>query len=149
MRNWRSMLYVPANRPDLIAKQERFAADVVVLDLEDGTPAGQKVAAREILIDAVPALRASAFEGAILVRVNSVDDDELHRADLACIGQLDVDGYVLPKAESVAAVRAFVEAVAHQPRKLVVLGFETVVGVSRAEAILRDGPSVDARLLRR
>lgn len=142
-RKWRSMLYVPANRPDMIAKQERFGADVTVLDLEDGTPEPEKSRARELLGDAVRDLRASRFRGTVLVRVNPIDDAVHHRADLECVRALDIDGVVLPKAESAAAVREFADAVRSRS-KLVVLGFETVAGVHRAAEILEACGKVDA-----
>ena len=41
----RSLFFAPANRPDLVAKFPRFAADCYVIDLEDGTPPADKAAA--------------------------------------------------------------------------------------------------------
>ena len=38
----RSLFFAPANRPDLVLKFPRFGADCCVIDLEDGTPAGEK-----------------------------------------------------------------------------------------------------------
>ena len=43
---WRSMLFVPGNRPDMAAKAPRSAPDVVVLDLEDAVPPAAKPDAR-------------------------------------------------------------------------------------------------------
>src|SRR5205085_2084846 len=42
----RSLFFAPANRPDLVAKFPRFAADCYVIDLEDGTPPAHKASAR-------------------------------------------------------------------------------------------------------
>src|SRR3972149_26004 len=42
----RSLLFAPANRPDLVAKLPRSGADAVAIDLEDGTPEQEKAAAR-------------------------------------------------------------------------------------------------------
>ena len=53
----RSLLYVPANRPDLVAKMGRFAPDAVVIDLEDGTPEAHKSSARPQAADAARELR--------------------------------------------------------------------------------------------
>ena len=39
---WRSMLFAPANRPDLTAKLPRSQPDAVVLDLEDSVPADRE-----------------------------------------------------------------------------------------------------------
>ena len=46
MTRWRSMLFVPGNRPDLAAKAPRSGPDVVVLDLEDAVPPAAKADAR-------------------------------------------------------------------------------------------------------
>ena len=43
---WRSVLFVPGNRPELAAKAPRSAPDAVVLDLEDAVPPAAKAAAR-------------------------------------------------------------------------------------------------------
>ena len=45
----RSLLYIPGNRSDLLAKGPRSAADAVVVDLEDSVPAGEKEQARDIV----------------------------------------------------------------------------------------------------
>jgi citrate lyase subunit beta/citryl-CoA lyase len=64
---WRSMLFVPANKPELAAKAPRSAPDVVVLDLEDAVPAAGKVAARATMRDAAAALAGVV---PVCVRVN-------------------------------------------------------------------------------
>ncbi|MDQ4115962.1 MAG: aldolase/citrate lyase family protein, partial [Actinomycetota bacterium] len=42
----RSLLFVPATRPDMVAKVGRSRPDVVVLDLEDAVAPGEKESAR-------------------------------------------------------------------------------------------------------
>lgn len=42
----RSVLYVPGNRPELFDKAVAGPADVVLLDLEDAVPLGDKDSAR-------------------------------------------------------------------------------------------------------
>ncbi len=42
----RSKLFVPGNRPDLMAKAEDGAADALSFDLEDAVPEAEKAAAR-------------------------------------------------------------------------------------------------------
>jgi citrate lyase beta subunit len=42
MHTIRSLFFAPANRPALVGKFPRFVADCYVLDLEDGTPPGDK-----------------------------------------------------------------------------------------------------------
>jgi citrate lyase subunit beta/citryl-CoA lyase len=45
----RSLLYVPGNSSDLVAKAARSAADAVVVDLEDSVPPGEKEQARYVV----------------------------------------------------------------------------------------------------
>lgn len=125
------MLFVPANRGDLIAKQPRFGADVVVLDLEDGTPVAAKDEARSVLREAVPALRGD-LDATLLLRVNSATD-ESHGADLDLYRDLDVDGLVVPKVETTDQVASLLEGLGPiASRRLLVLGLETVAGVYRS-----------------
>ena len=45
----RSLLYIPGNRPDLVAKGSSTAADAVVVDLEDSVPSADKELARDVV----------------------------------------------------------------------------------------------------
>ena len=45
----RSLLYVPGNSAELVAKASRSAADAVVVDLEDSVPPGEKEQARDVV----------------------------------------------------------------------------------------------------
>ena len=72
-----ALLFCPADRPDRYAKA-LAAADVVVLDLEDGVGAAGKEAARAALV-------ATALDPArVVVRVNAVGTPE-HAADLEAL----------------------------------------------------------------
>ncbi|MFL6117946.1 MAG: HpcH/HpaI aldolase/citrate lyase family protein [Catenulispora sp.] len=65
---FRSCLYVPAHQTGWIDKAYRSAADAVILDLEDGVPAGHKLRARAN----VAAITAEATAKPTYVRVNPV-----------------------------------------------------------------------------
>jgi len=134
---WRSPLFTPANRPDLIAKQARFNADIVIVDLEDGTPAGAKAEGRAGAIEAVPKLRAE-FGGAIFLRVNGVTDTENFTDDVDCYAQLDLDGIVAPKIETADDVDTLAAALAARGlgERAVMYGLESVAGVQRAADVL-------------
>jgi citrate lyase subunit beta/citryl-CoA lyase len=57
----RSLLFAPANRLNLVAKFPATGADCVVIDLEDGTPAAERPAARATAtIDAAAAANGGA-----------------------------------------------------------------------------------------
>ena len=124
---WRSVLFVPANRLQLVSKAVAAGPDVVVLDLEDAVPAAQKDDARDMLGDAV-----SAAEGAVpvFVRVNPVAS-EAFAVDLDALPP-GVDGIVVPKFDTIADR----ETVARATELPVVAGIETVLGVADARLLL-------------
>ena len=127
----RSLLFAPANRGDLVAKFGRTPADAFVLDLEDGTPASERTAARAALAATVAAARAAVGDTArIMVRVNAADTDDFV-ADCQAVREARVEEVVLSKAESVAQVRRTVELCG----AAVLPGIESVAGVLAAEPI--------------
>jgi len=46
MKSYRSLLFVPGNRPAWMEKAVGYEADCLILDLEDSVPDQEKVAAR-------------------------------------------------------------------------------------------------------
>lgn len=134
----RSLLFAPANRPDLVAKFPRFGADCCVIDLEDGTPAGEKASARRGLRDAVDRVRAAGLQGLLAIRVN-VPGSAHHADDLAAAFACDVDAVVLPKLESAGqaepAARWIERLDAERPRaraRMLIGGIESAKGVLQA-----------------
>ena len=96
----RSALFVPATRPERIAKALASGADVVIVDLEDAVAEAAKTAARDALEQA---LRA-APDFRVWIRINAAAHPA-HGDDLALCQRLEqVRGVVLPKAESAAQV---------------------------------------------
>lgn len=141
-RPWRSMLFVPGGRPDLLVKIARSAPDVAVLDLEDAVAPEEKVAGRKLTIAGVSAQRPVA--GSVFVRINP-PGTAWHEADLAAvadaIGERWLDGLVLPKyeyADQLDEVRAALPAEAR-----IVVGIETALGVAQARPLL-DGSATPA-----
>ncbi|RYE67132.1 MAG: hypothetical protein EOO79_05665, partial [Oxalobacteraceae bacterium] len=92
----RSLLYAPANRPELVAKFPRFRADCCVIDLEDGTPEAEKASARSLLADTVMQVRAAGLSGLLAVRVN-VPASPHYVADIEAALACDIDAIVIPK----------------------------------------------------
>lgn len=91
-------LFCPADRPERFAKAAA-AADVVILDLEDGVAAADKAAARQ-------ALRETPLDPQrTVVRINAADTDDYER-DLAALADTAYRTVMLPKAESAAQVDA-------------------------------------------
>jgi citrate lyase subunit beta/citryl-CoA lyase len=125
---WRSLLFVPADRPDLAAKATRSGPDVVVLDLEDAVPADGKAAARDALQEGVAALAGVV---ALCVRVNP-PATQWFEDDVAAL-PAGLTAVVVPKLESAEQVARVAAATGDVP---LLAGIETVLGVADARAVL-------------
>jgi citrate lyase subunit beta/citryl-CoA lyase len=128
MRPIRSLLFAPANRPELLQKFPRYPADAFVIDLEDGTPEAEKDSARRALPQVVAALRQQGLKGQLFVRTNSPRSQHV-QADLATIQGTSVDGLVVPKIENAADLDMFERA-----SQLIGI-IETARGVVNVESI--------------
>lgn len=97
----RSLLFVPGDRPDRMAKAATLAADALILDLEDSVTLAAKPDARA----AVAAFLTQPRRQLLFVRINPLDSG-LASADLAAVLAARPDGIVLPKAEGGASLAA-------------------------------------------
>ena len=95
----RSLLFVPGDRPDRMAKAAALEADALILDLEDAVAPSAKEAARA----AVAAFLAEPRRQLLFVRVNPLDSGMIDD-DLAAVLPASPDGIVLPKAEGGASL---------------------------------------------
>ncbi|VVO22084.1 HpcH/HpaI aldolase/citrate lyase family protein [Pseudomonas fluorescens] len=95
----RTFLFVPANRPERIAKALASGTDVVVVDLEDAVAPADKPAA---LLTLLTWLEAHPDER-VTVRINAADT-VWHEDDLAACRHSGIAGVMLPKADSAAQV---------------------------------------------
>lgn len=91
----RSLLFVPAVRPSMIAKAAGLDADLIVLDLEDSVRDGDKAAAREALPVSLELLHG---RGAA-VRINAPDSPHF-ADDLAMLDRVGDTLVVVPKVQS-------------------------------------------------
>lgn len=106
-------LFCPADRPERFEKAAA-AADVVILDLEDGCAAKDRPSAREALI-------ATPLDPALtVIRVNPTDTAD-HQRDLEALARTPYTTVMLAKTESAHQVSALA------PLKVVVL-VETPLG---------------------
>ncbi|TVS86079.1 HpcH/HpaI aldolase/citrate lyase family protein [Mycobacterium helveticum] len=118
-------LFCPADRPERFAKAAA-AADVVILDLEDGVAQADKAAARKALRD------TPLDPERTVVRINAAGTDE-HALDLDALAETGYGTVMLSKTESAAQVTALA------PRDVVAL-IETPRGaVFAAEIAAADG----------
>lgn len=146
----RSMLYAPANRPELVAKLPRFRADCCVIDLEDGTPDVEKGRARLMLGDTVAQLRTAALPGLLAVRVN-VPNSPHYLEDLEAAFACDIDAIVIPKLESpdqaFPAAHWIQRCESERPRerpRTIIGGIESVRGVLNSVRICDETPFLSA-----
>ncbi len=101
MPRLRSLLFVPADRPDRMAKALALGADALILDLEDSVAFANKPAARAAVADFLSGARSTT----LFVRINPLDSG-LADDDLAAVLPARPDGIVLPKAEGGASLAA-------------------------------------------
>jgi len=97
----RSWLFVPANRPDRVAKAFASGADAVIMDLEDACPQSEKEPSRAVVAKAVE--RPTAARA--YVRINAATTS-LALADLTAVIIPGLTGVVLPKAESLGVLQS-------------------------------------------
>jgi citrate lyase subunit beta / citryl-CoA lyase len=140
MRRYRSLLFAPGNRSDLIEKLPRSKPDAVVIDLEDAIPANDnaKSQAREIARAALLKLLALEPKCAVFLRVNAVSS-QWFKADIEFTTGLT--GIVIPKLERGEQLDAVDEALEGKNLQLIV-GIETARGVERVRELLQ--PPVSA-----
>ena len=127
-------LFVPGHRPDRVEKALASRAHAVIVDLEDGVPAGDKRSARA----SVARRLGAPAEKPLFLRINPRDDE-----DLAVAASLPVSGVVVPKVEDPGDVPDGVDvhAMIESPRGLesafAIASHPRVVGLSLGEADLR------------
>lgn len=89
----RSLLFVPGDRPERVAKALASGAHAVIVDLEDAVAPADKERARQAVVD----------DPRVLVRINASGTD-WHEGDLAFLAGRRIAGIVLPKAEEAGTV---------------------------------------------
>ena len=122
-----SLLYVPGHKARALEKARGLPADMLIIDLEDAVPEGDKAAARE----GAHAALAAGFPGKwVALRLNA-PDSEHHAADIAFLGEVAPDAVVLPKVENAEAL----DALQTPPHLPVFAMIETPGAVFEARAI--------------
>jgi citrate lyase subunit beta/citryl-CoA lyase len=106
MKMFRTLMFAPCARPELMAKAQDSQADALIFDLEDSVPLQAKDQARQNLTQVL----AQGLKKPAFVRVNHPRAGDT-RADLAAIGQRPVAnlmGIILPKAELASDIESVV-----------------------------------------
>jgi citrate lyase subunit beta/citryl-CoA lyase len=101
----RSYLFVPADRPEMLAKSERRGADAVIIDLEDAVAPSAKSTAR-----AAVALWLAATPHELGERWVRVNPGGALVQDVVALAGCDVEGIVVPKVRGPEDVVAAIDA---------------------------------------
>ena len=126
-----ALLFCPADRPDRYAKAAA-AADVVILDLEDGVALADKAAARRHLVE------TPLDPERTIVRINPAGTTE-HHLDLAALDHTAYRMFMLAKAEQAIDIR---DLAARLPAARVIALCETALGVLNAAELAADPATV-------
>jgi citrate lyase subunit beta/citryl-CoA lyase len=141
----RSFLFAPGNHARRVEKALTLDADAVILDLEDAVAIAEKPATRA----AIAALLEQPRGGLLYVRVNAADTEFCY-GDLVAVVRSGLDGVILPKVESAAALATIDWLLSQLERQqgLVPRGIdltpiiETARGLRGIDAILASGTRV-------
>ena len=109
MKLYRSMFFVPGNRPEWMDKAPKYGADALLLDLEDSVPIAEKDEARKTVRAGIERLHKRGVP--VIVRVNGVTTG-LTGEDVEAIVTEGLVAIAIPKlefAEEVLKVDAWIE----------------------------------------
>lgn len=118
---YRTLLFAPGSRPELLAKAQTGDADALIFDLEDSVPVNAKDEARRNIADVLTAGLAKPM----FLRVSNPRAGDT-ASDLAVLeaarGPSNIAGVILPKADTDADVRDVADMLTSTEEKL---GLET------------------------
>ena len=138
----RSVLFVPAVRPDRLLKAVATGADAVCVDLEDGVSFEQKDDAREKAIVLLAERPPGSTE--MMLRINE-PESELGERDLSAILDAGVrpDSVMVPKVSGPDTLRALERRLGPSFERFpLVVQIETAAGLAAVEAIAMATPNV-------
>ena len=141
----RSRLYIPGNQPKLMISGGLYAADGLILDLEDSVPPAEKDAARILVRNALVALDWGSSERMVRINQGAVGEE-----DLASIAGHNPHTVLVPKVEEAAQVGRAAEVLsglAGEAAAFLMPIIESPLGVHRAFEIAAADASVVALTL--
>jgi len=133
----RSLLFIPANRPDRFEKALASGADMVCLELEDGVARAEKEIARDNMIRFFNARPSLPSYPEILVRINA-PEEQIGKADLDSVLRLPVKpaALMIPKVRQAGEVIELDKKLANAAPDLALhLLIETAEALENASAI--------------
>jgi citrate lyase subunit beta/citryl-CoA lyase len=134
MRAYRSVLFVPGNKPAWALKALRAGPEAIVLDLEDSVPDGEKEAARAQVREAIGVLRAADPATGIFVRVNGLAT-RLTGADLEATVAPGLTGIFAPKISQPSDVLQYDALLDHFELRNGASGLRYIIPVETVPAI--------------
>ncbi|WP_434666178.1 CoA ester lyase [Paraburkholderia sp. A3BS-1L] len=132
----RSLLFVPATKPERFAKALESGADCIVIDLEDAVAEGSKDSAREQLAQHLPQLTPVQL-ARTAIRMNAVGTP-WHEADIALLRDWVGQGVAVmcPKSEDAGALWTVAQKLGESAR--IVALIESLAGLDAADALARE-----------
>ena len=148
----RSFLFAPGNHARKVEKVFTAGADAVILDLEDAVAASEKIATREVVVNALQNHQQNTqtqHRCRAYVRVNSIDTEFCY-GDLHAVVGPWLDGIVLPKVETPAKLLTIDWLLAQLEREAnLAIGqidlmpiIETGLGITHLDAICNAGSRI-------
>ncbi len=109
IKMYRTLLFAPGSRPELLAKAQLGDADAMIFDLEDSVPLNAKDEARKNIADAL----AAGLRKPMFLRISNPRAGDF-LADLKVLANasslVNVAGVVLPKADDADDIQAVAKA---------------------------------------
>jgi citrate lyase subunit beta/citryl-CoA lyase len=109
IKMYRTLLFAPGSRPELLSKAQLGDADAMIFDLEDSVPLNAKGEARKNIADAL----AAGLKKPMFLRISNPRAGDF-MADLQVLASasslLNVAGIVLPKADDTDDIQAVAKA---------------------------------------
>jgi len=147
MRPYRSMMFVPGNKPSWMEKAADYGADALILDLEDSVPDQEKVSSRPLVKEGVKTLKARGQP--CYVRINGFATG-LAFDDLDGVLCPELDGVILPKVETVEDMKELDILLTHLEKRMNIqvgsiktsLGLETAKAMRNAYDIATSCPRI-------
>ena len=137
---FRSYLYVPASKPEIVAKAFNSDADCVVIDLEDAVHVDSKTAAREFVAEFLKTKAPKPF----LVRINDTNG-AWGMLDLEAIAAENLFGVRIPKVTNIETIKIVAKVFdAAKSNAQIHLLIESALGVQRAFELATADPRVKA-----
>ena len=143
----RSVLFMPGSNARALQKARTLDADVIIMDLEDAVLPSQRDDARKLISGA---LEEGGYAGhECLVRVNAISSPAC-KEDLHCLGNIQPDGIVFPKVNSVEQVKqihAYLDEYNIHPEMPLWIMIEDAQGILSMQDILAASNSITAVLV--